>query len=298
MVKGSLLVDISGNLNNNIICNVDTDSVLISKPDGTPWSKEEQQAFLDALNSQFPSKISFAHDGYYDRVLVVASKNYALLLNKDFAKKKDLNPDGTVKLKTKGSGIRDQKKEPAMREMMDKIIEALIYDKSETIQDIYHSYIKEAISPIENIRRWSQKKSASEAILKCKGYTEDDIKSKENPKGTLRRNETNVWDAISQEEGIQQGDKFYVYPVILSTKVIPGAPRPMTKAGKPGKPRKDKIEVTTGLKLDKHWKQDHDVMKLVSRCYETLSIFELVLDMSQFMDYSVKTNAKFLEGLK
>lgn len=279
-------------MNNNIIVNADTDAIMISKPDGAVWTKEEQQAFLDSLNAQFPEKISFAHDGYYDKVLVTGSKNYALLLNKDFAKKKDLNPDGTVKLKTKGSSTRDQKKEPAMREMMDKIIAAFIYDKQDTILDIYHSYVREALAPITDIRRWCQKKSASEAIMSCKGYTEQDILDKK-----VRRNETNVWDAIANEESVQQGDKFYVYPVILETKIISGR---MGKPNKNGisKPLKDQIEVVTGLKLDKYWTQDHDVSKLLQRCYDTLEIFELVLDMEQFVDYSKSTNTKFLEALK
>lgn len=274
-------------MNNNVIVNADTDSIMIARPDGSPWTKEEQQAFLDALNAQFPEKISFAHDGYYDTVLVVASKNYALLLNKEFAKKKDLNPDGSVKLKTKGSSIRDQKKEPAMREMMDKIIEALIYGKQDTIQDIYHSYVKEAVNPITDIRRWCQKKSLSEALLKCKGYTEADIAAKK-----VRRNETNVWDAIANEEGMQQGDKFYVYPIQLPPKVTTG------RVGKTGKSLADKVEEVPGLKLDKYWENDHDTLKLVQRCYDTLSIFELVLDMEQFIDYTKKANIPLLEKFK
>lgn len=293
MAKGSQLVDTSGNSNYNlIICNADTDSVTVARPDGSSWTKEEQFAFINALNAEYPDKISFAHDGYFDAVAVFGSKNYALLLNKDFAKKKDLNPDGSVKLKTKGSSIRDQKKEPAMREMMDKIIDAIIYNKQDTILSIYQSYVKEAISPIKDIRRWCQKKSLSEAILNCKGYTEQDILDKK-----VRRNETNVWDAVINEEGMQQGDKFYVYPVILETKVITG------RMGKPNKngvsrPLKDQIEVITGLKLDKYWNNDQDVNKLVSRCYDTLEIFELVLDMDQFLDYSKGTNVQNLEALK
>lgn len=273
--------------NNNVIVNADTDSIMIARPDGSPWTKEEQQAFLDSLNAQFPEKISFAHDGYYDTVLVMASKNYALLLNKEFCKPKDLDKDGNVKLKTKGSSIRDQKKEPAMREMMDKIIAALIYGKQDTINDIYVSYVKEAIAPITDIKRWCQKKSASEAIMKCKGYTEQDILDKK-----VRRNETNVYDAIANEEGMQQGDKFYVYPVILGEKVTSG------RVGKNGKPLKDKVEIETGLKLDKYWKHDHDVNKLVSRCFDTLEIFELVLDMEQFIDYSKATNKALLDALR
>lgn len=272
-------------MNNNVIVNADTDSIMIARPDGSPWTKEEQQHFLDILNAQFPEKISFAHDGYYDKVLVVASKNYALLLNKDFAKKKDLNADGTVKLKTKGSSIRDQKKEPAMREMMDKIIEAFIYDKQDSIMDIYKSYIDEALN-VQNISRWSQKKSLSASVLACKGYTEQDILDKK-----IRRNETVVWDAIINEEGMQQGDKFYIYPVILETKVISG------RLNKAGKPLKDKVEIITGLRLNKYWKNDHDVEKLVERCFKTIDIFSKVIDTAPYLAYN-KEIIKSLEALK
>ncbi len=274
-------------MNNNVIVNADTDSIMIARPDGSPWTKEQQKAFIDDLNAQFPEKISFAHDGYFDAVLVMASKNYALLLNKDFCKPKDLDSEGNPKLKTKGSSIRDQKKEPALREMMDKIIAALIYDRKETINDIYTSYVKEVVSPITDIKRWCQKKSLSESILDCKGYVESDIK-----KGGLRRNETNVWDAIKDEEGMQQGDKFYLYPVILGNSVESG------RVGKNGKPLKDKITPITGLKLDKYWTNNHDCDKLVERCYKTLSIFKLVLNMDEYIDYSKAKNQVLLDALR
>lgn len=78
-------------MNNNVIVNCDTDSIMISKHDGANWSKEEQEKFLQELNAQFPEKIRFEHDGYYDSVVVIKSKNYALL------------PEGSNKIKTKGS---------------------------------------------------------------------------------------------------------------------------------------------------------------------------------------------------
>lgn len=252
---------------NNIICNVDTDAIMIAKPDGAPWSKEEQQAFLDALNAEFPEKINFEHDGYYTSVVIVKSKNYALL------------PEGSDKIKTKGSSIRDQKKEPAMREMMDKMIHAMIYDQQDTLTDIYLSYIKEALK-VTDIKRWCQKKSITEAVLECRDS--DDV----------RKNESDVWDAVKAEPGVQMGDKIYVYPVILETQVTTGR-----VSEKTGKPLKDKKKEINGLRLDKYWNNDHNVDKLIERCYSTVCIFESVLDMSKFTDYSTAKNKKRLKDL-
>lgn len=262
-------------MNNYILINADTDSIMINKPDGSPWTKEEQSQFLNILNSQFPEKIRFEHDGVFTRVAVIRSKNYALL------------PEGSDKIKLKGSSIKDQKKEPALREMMERIIKALIDDKKDIIVSIYHEYIKEALN-VKDIKRWAQKKNLTESVLKCKDWTQEQIDSKE-----LRKNETDVWDAIKNEEGMQQGDKFYVYPVILGNEVTPGG-----VSEKTGKPLKDKVKEINGLKLIKYWNNDHNPEKLIERVYDTLSIFESILDMKQFINYSSKKNQILLKDFK
>lgn len=252
--------------------NADTDSIMISKPDGAPWSEEEQDKFLEALNSIYPEKIRFEHDGIYTSVVVVKAKNYALL------------PEGETKIKTKGSSIRDQKKEPALREMMDAIISAMIYHRQETIIDIYHKYINEAIH-VQDIKRWAQKKTITKPILECNGYTQHDIDSKK-----IRKNETVVWDAISNKEGIQEGDKVYLYPRIISEiKEVT-----QLKNGK----IKEKITKETGLGLIEIWNNDHDTEKLVERVYSTICIFESVLNLDQFINYSLKKNQPLLANFK
>lgn len=256
-------------MNNNVIVNCDTDSIMIAKPDGSPWTKEEQQLFLDNLNAQFPEKIKFEHDGYYKAVVVIKSKNYALL------------SEDSDKVKTKGSSIRDQKKEPAMREMMDRMIDAMIFDKQDTLVEIYHEYIKEALN-VRDIRRWSAKKTITEAVMECS-----------NPKKTVRKQEKDIWTAVKDEPGLQQGDKVYLYPIVLGHDVVPGG-----VSEKTGKTLKDKAKEITGLKMDKRWTNDHDVEKLIDRVYATVLIFESVLDMTKFVNYGLKKNKKHLEGLK
>lgn len=264
-----------------VIVNADTDSVTVAKQDGSVWSKEEQNSFLKYLNDQYPELIKFEHDGYYDSFVVFKSKNYALLLNKEYCKPKDLNPNGTVKIKTKGSSIRDQKKEPAMREMMVLMIESMIYHRLEELPLIYKKYVQEALN-VTNIERWCTKKTISDKIL-----------AGADPKNETRKQEQDVWDAIKDEEDKQEGNKIYLYPVILGEEIIPGG-----VSEKTGKPLKDKIKIVTGLKLAKYWENDHNVEHLVKRCYDTVKIFKNVLDMDQFIDYNKKANRHLLEELK
>lgn len=272
-------------MNNHIIVNVDTDAIMIVKPDQTPWSKIEQDDFLKALNLQFPELINWSHDGIYDSVLVVASKNYALL------------PEGKTSIKIKGSSLKDQKKEIALREMVAKIIEIMLKDDPTKVLNVYKQYIKEAIS-VTDISRWAQKKSITEPVLKCRGYekyTKEQLKAKE-----MRPNETNIWDAVKNEELVQQGDKVYIYPAILFTEtVMEPVIRKNRKTGEmEHKGEKAKEVINYGLKMTKYWdKQDQDVDQLVKRVYDTIKIFSTVLDMEQFINYSLVKNKELWKTL-
>lgn len=63
---------------NHILIGADTDSVLINKANGDPWTEEEREEFLNNLNSLFPEKINFEDDGYFAKVIVLKAKNYLL----------------------------------------------------------------------------------------------------------------------------------------------------------------------------------------------------------------------------
>ncbi len=267
---------------NHLLVNADTDSIMISKPDQSVWTKQEQSLFLESLNSQFPDKISWEHDGVYDAVVVIKSKNYALL------------PEGEKKIKLKGSSIKDQKKEPALREMMDRVIEVLIRGEDINILDIYHKYIKEALNPTI-VRRWCQKKTVSESVLNCKGYEDMSDDDEDSP----RKNESDVWDAIKAEEGLQQGDKIYLYQVYLGEKSF--EEKHYKKNKETGEKEfvgyKTKTKDVYGLRLDKYYKNDIATDKLVKRVYDTMKIFESIIDISQFPKYHNKTNKELLEKL-
>jgi hypothetical protein len=290
-------------MNKCVLVNCDTDSIMIAKENGGQWTEEEQERFLEELNRQFPEKISWEHDGYYTEVVVVGSKNYALRLHKDWCDPKDLDENGNPKIKLKGSSIKDQKKEPAMREMMTQIIECLVYDRKDDILGIYKKYVKEAMN-VTDISRWSSKKNVTRAVLDCEGWQSKVIKA-QNKKGewvdktvyyskhadNVRMNEIVVWEALKHIEGIQEGEKYYLYPAILETKTTPG------RTLKSGKQAKDKVEEITGLKMKELWTQDQDKLKLVQRVFATIEIFELVLDMEQFIDYSLVRNKAALQEL-
>jgi hypothetical protein len=160
-----------------ILVNGDTDSIMVGKKTGEPFSSDEQNKLLAELNSHFPETISWEADGYFPTAIIFAAKNYALY-------------DGK-KIKTKGSALRDQKKEPALRKFLDQIIKSIIEEKAD-FKEIYDLYAKEIMN-LKDIKPWSAKRT----------YTEKVDSSK-------RANETKVKDALNGSD-YKPGDKFYVF---------------------------------------------------------------------------------------
>ena len=263
-------------MNHNFLISVlDTDSLTISKSNGGKFSEEEIDKLTSEINSISDELVRWEFEFYIPKIIVIKAKNYILY-------------DGK-KIKTKGSSIRDQKKEPALKEMVDKFIECMLQDNftQDDLINIYHNYIKEALT-VKDISRWAKKINISEKVLACQGY-EELTPEKLKQKG-IRANETSIWDAVKNEEGVQQGDKYYVYPAILESRLE-------IKEFKNGR-RDEKQILTTGLKMTKYWTGDHNPDQLVKRVYDTVSIFETILDMEQFVDYTLKKNKILLEGLK
>ena len=166
-------------MNNFLLVNADTDSISICKQDMSPFSEEEQDKLLEDLNTQFPEHINFEEDGYFPVLIVLAAKNYILY-------------DGK-KIKTKGSSLKDTKKEPALREFLDSCIKLLVEDApQEQLVEIYNKYVKEALN-VTDIKRWCSKKTITIAV-----------------ETSERANETKVKDAIAGSE-YTQGDKVYLF---------------------------------------------------------------------------------------
>jgi hypothetical protein len=163
---------------NFVICNADTDSISFRKEDHSPFSEEEQEKLLKELNSLYPEKIKWEHDGIFEVFVVVKAKNYIKL------------HDGVLEIK--GSGLKDPKKQPAIREFTDKVINCLVYDKTNEILNIYNEYIRE-INNLKDICRWVRKMTITESVL--------------NPKRTT---EQKILNALEGKK-MQQGDKIYVF---------------------------------------------------------------------------------------
>lgn len=160
------------------IPNGDTDSISFCKEDMSEFSEEEQVNLLKDLNSMFPEKIHWEHDGIFSGVLIIRTKNYALW-------------DGK-KLKIKGSALKATNKEPALQELIREIITSLMGISNEPLVQLYNKYIHEIFN-LKDISRWCTKKTITDKVL--------------NPE---RTNEQKVLDAIDVTE-VQEGDKIYTY---------------------------------------------------------------------------------------
>ncbi len=160
---------------NFVVCNTDTDSVSFSA--GKDLSEIERKALVKEINDISPEFMIWGDDGYYRKVIILAAKNYVLW-------------DGE-KIKYKGSAIKDQKSEIAIREFKNKIIDAILYDKT-NYQEIYELYVKEILN-LTDISRWSSKKTLSQTTFESK-----------------RANETKIIDAIQGTE-LKEGDRCWVY---------------------------------------------------------------------------------------
>jgi DNA polymerase elongation subunit (family B) len=165
-------------MHNFKLVNADTDSITICKPDGSLFSDHEQESLLRELNSLFPKTISWEDDGYYRKVIVLKIKNYITQTQ-----------DGKVKIK--GSALKASTKSPAMKEMINRIIDSMLNDRND-FQDIYLEYIKEA-AKVKDIKRWASRKTISERTLNSE-----------------RKNETRIKDVIQGTE-IVEGDRIYVF---------------------------------------------------------------------------------------
>lgn len=161
-------------------------------------------------------------------------------------------------------------------------------DTKDQIKDIYEKYIKEA-GNIKDISRWSIKKSISKKLLE----------------GT-RKNETDVLDAIPDLSQIREGDKIFIYRAVDGERQQIEEEKIQVGLNEKGKPIYEKtgkkiplfykktglpkMEPNDFLKQTKFYTNDAYTAHYYGRVYATLSIFEEVLDISTFLDYSNPKN--------
>lgn len=158
----------------------DTDSIMFCKQDMSPFSKEEQMNLLIEINSLLPELIKFENDGVYKKVVYLKAKNYIMI-------------DENGKRKMKGSSLKSSTLEPALKEMLGKMIDMLLEDKHEEMVNIYLHYIRQVRDGIVDIKPWAKKLSLSPTTFE-----------------STRTNETKIVDAIKDSE-YKSGDRIYVY---------------------------------------------------------------------------------------
>lgn len=231
-------VDWAERLDFNIV-NMDTDSFSFTS--GREITKEDYSRLREDLNSQFPDKIVWEDDGIYPRFIVVKAKNYVLF-------------DGE-KIKTKGSGLKATMKEPALRKMINEIIEDLVYYSGESCIDIYTKYVKYANSVTSNeIQDWCSKKTITKAVL--------------NPQ---RTNEDKILEACKHKINageLGEGDKIWVF-----------------------------FDENENLKLSEDFSGSYSNKKLLEKTFKTIKIFDNIINIKDYPNYSLKKNAKKLEDL-
>lgn len=241
------------------LVNIDTDSLSFCKSDQTPFTEEEYKNVFKEINKIMYSE--WEDDGEFDDVLVLKAKNYVL------------REKGTDKLKYKGSSITDSKKESALTEFINMLIDDLLLTKGQNAVDIYHKYIKEAYN-IKDINRWAKKISITKKVL----FPE-------------RTNEQKVLDAVKNLNP-REGDKFYLYTAVNGEKQeVKNGGAVFLKSGKP------KMIKNSILKVVNEYKEDSDKEHYLKRVYSTLEIFKNVLDMNNFIKYHLKSNISKVENL-
>jgi DNA polymerase elongation subunit (family B) len=164
---------------NFVIGPVDTDSISFCKQSMRPFTDDQIKHLLAELNEISPDMMIWEDDGLYDACIVFKAKNYVLKRGN--------------KITIRGSGLKDAKKEPALKEMSRQFLDAILEDRIPDIPDIYKSYILEVRDGVKDIKRWASKKTLTDKIW-----------------SSPRENEAKVLRAIAGTE-YKEADKVYTF---------------------------------------------------------------------------------------
>lgn len=133
------------------IVNADTDSFSYTAPKG--YTEDEFKQDIDELNNLYEDLIIWEDDGFYKKVIVVKTKNYIL--------------DDGKRVSIKGGSLKATMKEPALKQMINDIIRAMLKDAPYTIPLIYKKYV-DMVSDIEtknDMAQWASKKTITDSVL-------------------------------------------------------------------------------------------------------------------------------------
>jgi hypothetical protein len=162
------------------ITNTDTDSISFCKPDCSPFSKSEIDSLMNELNRISPEFMIWEHDGYFCKFLVLRAKNYIMV-------------DENGNKKVKGSALKSSTLEPAIKKMIQAMIDCLLEDNKTEMVNIYNTHIRLIRDDIVDIKPWAKKLQLSPKTF-----------------NSPRLNETKIVDAIKGTE-YKSGDRIYVF---------------------------------------------------------------------------------------
>lgn len=158
----------------------DTDSISVCKADMSSFSELERKNLLKELNEISPEFMVWDDDGHYKTVIPLKAKNYILQTFEN-------------KVTIKGSALKATTKCVALKEFIKEMINALLEGREQLeLVAIYNRYAHEIMN-IQDIKRWTARKTISEKIFSSE-----------------RANETKVKDVIEDTEYVE-GDRVRVF---------------------------------------------------------------------------------------
>lgn len=163
--------------NFDLVC-CDTDAITIAKFDGAKFNTDELNILTEELNSIFPIGIRWEFEFNIPKMIVLKKKNYIMF-------------DGH-KISMKGGSLKSSKIEPICKQMLNEMIEHLVYDRLDQLKPTLEKY-KEQVQNVTDITPLCSKKALSPTTYKSK-----------------RKNETDIIDAVKNSE-YRSGDRVYLF---------------------------------------------------------------------------------------
>lgn len=145
---------------------IDTDGVYF-RPPAQVAGLEAEESFVARIGERLPDGINLAHDGSYQGMVSLRTKNYALLAN-----------EGRVVLK--GSGLRSRRDERCFRRFLAEAARTFVEEAPAAVRELYLDFagrVQRRELPPEEITRWetvTEKTFTSDANRRIAGVAADE----------------------------------------------------------------------------------------------------------------------------
>lgn len=236
-------------------------NVIFGDTDALAFKKPDQKPFTEEEQEELLSELNSLLP---ERIKFENDGEYRRFI---IIKKKNYLLDDGKTITIKGSGLKGSMKEPALQKFMKEILELLRTDRKDQIYSLYQDYVEKILTlgisskdkpPTSNIKDWCFKKTITKKLM-----------------SSDRKNETRVMDAL---EGTvtNEGDKVFVFvKEVIDWK----------------KPKKEKKI----YELRENFTGKYCKRTLLRKLYDTLEIFDTVIDTSLFPNYSSSKHFKLLD---